>query len=348
MGSGRLWTSAGGGAVSLIAAVVLIGCTTGVKVRLGTRVHLDKLPVTTMEASLPNGPAMAPGETTPLVVKFTDTSGRTWVTEGQGKGKIPWSDLKVTSSLVTASRKGVLRLAHDPRKSDGNIGQVEISVPSHPNLHASLKIPVRYDYPFEAHLDGDDGRSGTDGINGTNGTSGSSGSVGSCDENNKSAGGNGEKGGDGSDGTNGDDGGNGSDASPVKVMITLRAGAHPLLQAVVSAPNQKDRHFLVDPQGGSLLITANGGTGGRGGRGGKGGSGGSGGLGGFGCPSGSNGQNGSNGRDGMDGRNGSSGTGGSITIIYDPAVKPFLQTIKTVNDGGPAPIYQETPVGPLW
>jgi hypothetical protein len=347
MSAGRLWLYAGVGAIGLAAAVALMGCT-AVKVKLGTRVRLDKLPVTTMEASLPMGPAMAPGETTSLVVTLTDTNGKIWVTEGQGKGKILWSDLKVTTSLVIVNKKGVLRLAHDPRKSDGNIGQVEISAPSHPDLHASLGIPVRYDYPFVVHFDGASGVSGTDGINGTDGASGSSGSMGSCDPDNNSAGGDGGKGSDGSDGTNGSDGGNGSNAPPVKVMITLRAGAHPLLQAVVSAPNLKDRHFLVDPQGGSLSINANGGTGGSGGRGGKGGRGGSGGLGGYGCPSGSNGLSGSDGRDGMTGSDGSSGNGGSITIVYDPSVKPYLQIVKTANMGAPTPIYQESPVAPLW
>jgi hypothetical protein len=343
MSTGRLWFSA----IGLTAAVMLTGCT-AVKVKLGMRVRLDKLPVTTMEASLPMGPAMAPGETTSLVVTFTDTSGKVWVTEGKGKGKILWSDLKVTTSLVTINKKGVLRLAHDPRKSDGKIGNVEISAPSHPDLHASLGIPVRYDYPFVVHFDGASGMSGTDGINGTDGTSGSSGSVGSCDPDNNSAGGDGGRGSDGSDGTNGSDGGKGSNASPVKVMITLRVSAHPLLQAVVSAPNRKDRHFLVDPQGGSLSITANGGTGGSGGRGGRGGRGGGGGSGGFGCPSGSNGLSGSDGRDGMTGSDGSSGNGGSITIVYDPSVKPYLQIVKTSNTGASAPIYQESPVAPLW
>jgi hypothetical protein len=131
-------------------------------------------------------------------------------------------------------------------------------------------------------------------------------------------------------------------------MITLRPGATPLLQAVVSAPGRKDRHFLVDPQGGSLTIAANGGSGGSGGSAGKGGKGGAGGSGGFGCPSGSSGMSGSDGQDGMSGSDGRPGSGGAITIVYDPAVKPFLAAIKTSNKGAPAPVYQESPVAPLW
>jgi len=312
------------------------------------RVHLNKLPVTTIEASLPNGPAIAPGESSPLVVTFADASGKEWVTEGKGKGKILWSDLVVTPSVVTVSKKGVLRLARDPRKSDGKTGHVEVTVPSHPDLKATLDIPVRYNIAFVANFNGADGSPGMDGTNGMDGTPGTPGSPGSCDPNDSSAGGNGGDGGNGADGGNGWDGGNGGDAPPVKAMVTLRPGVNPLLQAVVSAPSRKDRHFLVDPQGGSLSIAANGGAGGSGGSGGKGGSGGAGGSGGFGCPSGSNGSSGMDGHDGLAGSDGRSGRAGSITIVYDPTVNPYLAAIKTSNQGAPAPIYQEAPVGPLW
>lgn len=341
-----LWRCVGIGALGF-AALEMTGCT-AVRVTLGMRVHLNKLPVTTIEANMPNGPAIAPGESSPLVVTFTEPGGKVWVTEGKGKGKILWADLTVTTSVVTVNKKGVLSLAHDPRKSDGKTGQVEISVPSHPELHTSLTIPVRYNYPFAANFDGANGSSGTSGMSGSDGLSGSSGSMGSCDPDNSSAGGDGGNGSAGSDGGNGDDGGNGGNAPPVKVMITLRPGANPLLQAVVSAAGRKDRHFLVDPQGGSLTISANGGAGGSGGSGGKGGRGGAGGSGGSGCPSGSSGMSGSDGHDGMSGSDGSPGSAGAITIVYDPAVQPFLAAIKTSNRGAPAPVYQEAPVAPLW
>ena len=328
------------GACALTAAMGLTGCT-AIRVKLGTRVPLDKVPVTTIEASLPNGPAIAPGESSPLVVTFKDTTGKEWVTEGKGKGKILWSDLTVTPSVVTVNKKGVLSLPHDPRKSDGKTAQVEISVPSHPELHASLAIPLRYNIAYAANFDGANGSDGINGTDGTDGMSGSSGSPGSCDPDNNSAGGNGS---DGTNGTDGGDGGNGGDAPPVKVMVTLRPGTQPLLQAVVSAPGRKDRHFLVDPQGGSLTIKAIGGAGGSGGRAGKGGRGGSGGSGGIGCPSGMSGNSGMDGHDGRAGSDGDPGRDGNITIIYDPSAEPYLAAIK----GTPAPKYQEASVAPLW
>lgn len=337
------------GSVGLLAVASVTGLTgcTAVRVKLGLRVHLDKLPVQTIEAKLPKGPAMAPGERSLMVVTFTGTDGKVWVTEGSGKGKVLWSDLTVTASVVTLNKKGVLSLAHDPRKSDGKTGHVEITVPSHPDLKTELDIPLRYNIAFAANFNGADGSSGMDGTNGSDGTTGTGGSVGSCDPNNSTAGGDGGNGSDGSDGGNGGDGGDGGAAPRVQAMIALRPGDHPLLQAVVSAPGRKDRHFLVDPQGGSLSILANGGRGGSGGRGGRGGRGGAGGSGGFGCPNGSDGRSGSDGRDGMAGSDGAPGRSGPITIVYDPAVKPYLGVIKTSNKGAPA-VYQEAPVAPLW
>jgi hypothetical protein len=299
------------------------------------RVHLDKIPVTTIEAELPNGPAVAPGEKVPLVVTFTSSDGKTWVTEGNGHGKVLWSDLAVTPTLVTF-KKGTLALRHDPRASDGKIGHVEITVPSHPDLHASLDIPLRYDYPFQAKYAG---VSGTSGTNGTDGTSGMDGSSGSMDPNNPSAGGDGTDGTDGSDGQNGGDGCNGPD---VQIVVTVRPGDHPLLQAGVNATGHKERFYLIDPQGGSLTISSSGGAGGSGGRGGNGGRGGSGGIG---TPNGSSGRNGSDGHNGMDG---SDGRGGKIAVIYDPQVQPYLAAIRVSSPRGPVATWEEQPVRPLW
>ena len=127
----------------------------------------------------------------------------------------------------------------------------------------------------------------------------------------------------------------------MQVRVTLRTGTHPLLQASVSAAG-KTRQYLVDPQGGALTVKGDGGPGGSGGRGGRGGRGGSGGMG---TPSGSNGSDGSDGRNGFDG---SPGRGGSITVTYDPQVKPYLAAIHLSNKGGPAPVFKEEPVAPLW
>jgi hypothetical protein len=318
----------------VIALVMLSGCT-AIRVKLGMRVYLAKTQVTSMQVKLPNGPAIAPGEKSALVAQFTQPDGKILVTEGQGKGKVLWSDLTVTPSVVTVNKKGVLTLAHDPRVSDGKTAHVTITVPSHPDLHADLDIPITYDYNFISNFSG---APGTDGSSGMDGMAGSSGSNGSIDPNNPSPGGDG---GNGTDGSPGGDGGNGGDAPPVQIRVTLRPGPHPLLQASVSAAGKR-RLYLVDPTGGALTVKANGGPGGSGGRGGRGGAGGSGGSG---TPSGSSGLSGSDGRNGFDG---SPGRAGSITVTYDPQVKPYLTALRLENKGGPAPVFNEAPVAPLW
>ena len=314
--------------------LALSGCT-AVKVKLGLRVRLDKLPVSSMQVTMPNGPAIAPGEKSPLIARFTQPNGKILVTEGAGKGKVLWQDITLTPTVVTADKKGNIILAHDPRKSDGKTGHVAVAVPSHPDLHAEFDVPITYDYNFVANFSGP---AGSDGFNGTDGMAGSSGSSGSMDPNNPSPGGNG---GNGTDGGNGGDGGFGGNGPAVQVRVTLRAGAHPLLQASVSGSG-KTRLYLIDPQGGALNVQDNGGAGGSGGRGGRGGAGG---FGGSGTPSGSNGMSGHDGRAGSDG---SPGVGGSITVTYDPSVQPYLAIIHLSNVGGPKPTFIEAPVAPLW
>ena len=320
--------------LAVASLLALTGCT-AVKVKLGMRIYLAKTSVASIEASLPKGPAIAPGEKLALVVQFTQPDGTVVVTEGKGKGKVLWSDITIMPTVVTADQKGHVTLPRDPRVSDGKVAHVTITVPSHADLHAELDIPITYDYNFISNFSGS---SGSSGLNGSDGLDGASGTMGSSDPNNPSPGGNGSN---GTDGSNGQDGGNGGDAPPVQIRVALRSGAHPLLQVSVSAAG-KQRLYLVDPQGGVLAVTANGGPGGSGGRGGRGGRGGSGGMG---TPNGNNGSDGTSGRNGFDG---SQGRGGSITVTYDPQAKPFLTAIHLSNQGGPATVFKEEPVAPLW
>lgn len=320
--------------LALASLLALSGCA-AVQVKLGMKVYLAKTPITSIEASQPKGPGIGPGQKSPLVVVVTEPDGKVLQTEGVGKGKVMWKDLQVTATIVAVNKKGIVTLPHDPRKSEGKLPQITITVPSHPDIHTELDIPLRYDYNFISNFSGSSGSSGMSGSDGSDGMSGSSGSM---DPDNPSAGGDGSSGGNGSDGS---DGSNGGDAPPVQVQVALRTGSHPLLQASVSAAGHK-RLYLVDTQGGSLTVKAEGGSGGSGGKGGRAGRGGSGGIG---SPSGSSGSDGSSGRDGSDG---SPGRGGSITVTYDPQVKPYLAVIHLSNQGGPKPVFTEEPVAPLW
>ena len=317
-----------------LALLPLCGCTK-IQVLLHARVDLPKTPLSIIEVSLPKDPGIAPGEKNPLVVIFQQPDGKVLVTSGIGKGKVMWKDITVTPSVVTVSKKGVLLLDRDPRKSDGKTAHVDITVPSHPDLHAALDIPLRYDYPFVASYAG---TSGMNGSNGQDGSNGSNGTDGSTDPDHPSAGGNGGDGGNGTDGSNGTDGGNGP---ALTILLTLRNGPHPLLQASVTAQgSKKSRYYLVDPNGGTLTVSSSGGSGGSGGKGGRGGSGGSGGNG---IPPGLSGRNGNSGNDG---HSGSDGSPGPITIHYDPSAKPYLSALHLGRASNSS--FNEESVPPLW
>ena len=317
--------------MSSLLTLALCGCSK-LEVKLGTRVEIAKLPVNSMDAHLVGDPGVAPGEKTPLIVTFSEPDGTVLSTEGAGKGKVLWKDLSISATLVSVSKKGVVSLRHDPRVSDGKMGHVSITVPSHPGLHADLDVPVRYDYAFVASYSG---RDGVAGIDGTNGSDGSPGGMGSIDPDNPSAGGDGGNGSDGSDGQNG---GDGSDGPNVQVMLRLRSQTPALLQASVAASGSRQRFYLVDPNGGSLTVSSSGGSGGAAGKGGRGGSGGSGGAG---IPPGNSGMSGN---DGHDGSAGSDGRPGRITVTYDPAAKAFLSALH-VPAGA---TMQEASVPALW
>ena len=322
-------------AVCLAACLIaLTGCTK-LQVKLGWKIYLEKIPVKSIEASLPQGPAIAPGQKSPLVVTVLQPDGKTLQTEGKGQGKVMWKDLNVTAEVVTVNQKGVVTLAKDPRVSDGKVGHIVVTVPSHPDQRAELDIPFRYDVKYEANFSGS---SGTPGMAGADGTDGISGSPGSIDPNNPSRGGDG---GNGTDGSNGGNGGSGGDAPPVDVRMTIQPGSHPLLQVSVAAKG-KQRLYLVDPQGGSVTVRADGGSGGSAGKGGRGGRGG---MGGTGTPNGNNGRDGS---DGHDGWAGSSGRGGLITVTYDPQAKPFLGALHLSSQSGPSPVMKQETVAALW
>jgi hypothetical protein len=305
------------------------------KVKLGMRVYLDKIPLSSIQARLATPQGIAPGQRVPLVAQLTEPDGTVLLTEGQGQGKVMWKDLDISASVVTVYQNGIVSLPRDPRVSEGKLPHVTITVPSHPGIRTDFDISIRYDYHFASDFSGSSGSSGMDGRAGMDGTSGSMGSI---DPNNPSPGGDGSS---GSNGSDGDNGGAGGDAPPVQVRVTLKSGSPSLLQLSVSALGQQNL-FLVDPQGGSLTVKADGGPGGSGGRGGRGGRGGSGGIG---TP---NGRSGSDGLSGHDGRTGWPGKGGSITVTYDPQVKPFLNVIHLSNQGGPPPVFKEEPVAPLW
>jgi len=316
-----------------LVLLVLTGC---------VQVELYKLPVTSVKAMQPEGPGIAPGASSPIAVVATTKDGKEYVTKGRGMNGVPWSDYSIEANVVKLDGKGNVTLPSDPRESQGRLPHLRITGVGHPDIHADLDIPVRYDWNFQADFSGQDGFRGSDGRDGLSGSDGSSGST---DLEHPSSGGNGS---DGGDGSNGDDGGTGGHGSDVHIWVALKNDGTPLLQVKVAGAG-REQLFLVNPQGGSLLVKSNGGDGGPGGHGGRGGRGG---RGGSGWPSGNSGMDGGSGRDGGTGWG---GTGGSITVLYDPQAKPYLGALRFMNRGGglsgkngPLPELREETVEALW
>jgi hypothetical protein len=267
------------------------------------------------------------------VIVATTTDGKELVTVGPGHGKVVFDSFTFESTVVQVSTKGVVSLSADPRVSEGKLPHIRITAIGHPDVVADLDVPVRYDFDFKADFSGKAGTNGADGWPGTGGSDG-------VDYTGKTSGG---PGGDGSRGYDGKNGGDGEAGKTVHVWLTLKTGPHPFLQARV-ASDTDEKLFLIDPNGGSLEVDANGGAGGAGGEGGAGGKGGAAGQGYI---------AGADGPPGNPGRPGRGGAAGTIVVSVDPQAKPFLDKLRLSNhDGnggtGDAPEIRVEPVSAIW
>jgi hypothetical protein len=318
------------------------------------RVRLDTVPVTAISAAIVNASnasqvnALGPGQSARLVITAASEDGKQFVTTGAGHGKVAFDNYTITASIVHVSTSGKVTMPVDPRVSDGQAGQLHIVTVAHPDVTTDLVVPVRYDIAFTADFSGQNGTDGLDGMDGLDGSSGQDGAPPTVDPTTGAAGlaGPGERGSDGGNGTDGSNGGDGAPGQAVHVWMRLVPGPRPLLQ-VKAAGVLKTQLFLVDPNGGSLKVVANGGQGGRGGRGGRGGHGGQGGSG---FPPGSNGWDG---RPGMDGTAGFGGRAGTITVSVDPEAQRYLNCLTLINrsgsgQAGAPPSIHEEPVPTLW
>ena len=86
--------------VPVAAMVALTGCA-AIQVKLGMKVYLNKIPITSIQAKQGDGNGMAPGEKSPLIVTVTKPDGTAITT----RDKVLWKDLAVAPSIVNASKK---------------------------------------------------------------------------------------------------------------------------------------------------------------------------------------------------------------------------------------------------
>ncbi len=185
-----------------------------------------------------------------------------------------------------------------------------------PELKSELILHLDYKGGMLADFSGTPGKAGRNGQSGQRGDNGSS-STSPRD------------GGNGGQGGNGGDGGQGQDIEVFAKMKPDPILKKDLLEVrVKSKTTGVEQIYLVDPDGGKLNVSADGGAGGSGGAGGYGG------------PGGSNSYSktsGNGGNAGFAGNGGNGAKGGSITVYLDPSADKLpAGTLTYSNEGGAA------------
>ncbi len=286
------------------------------------------------EMTVASDPAalVAPGGSFRVGATVILDDGKEMKTKGLNDGKVRWGNfiVKVTGGSFN---DGDVNIYSDPRKVPGYKITVVIKPVTDSSIIKTIELPLTFKANYNASFNGRDGDMGKNGDKGEQGRTGSNDSKGS-----------GGRGTDGRDGQTGGNGGRGEPGQAVDVYLTAfkdATGKTMLKVYAKSRSTDKERFFIVDPEGGSVTINARGGKGGNGGRGGDGGAGGGGGTGHqYGGSagtdsrygSGGDGGNGGYGADGGDG--GEGGSGGTITIFVDPSAASYVGTIKYDVSGG--------------
>ncbi|MEO5642719.1 MAG: hypothetical protein ABIQ40_18440 [Bacteroidia bacterium] len=188
---------------------------------------------------------------------------------------------------------------------------------NNPEVKNELIIKLNYKGTTVANFDGESGSRGKQGASGRNGAN----AVTSSDQAGQAG-----------MGGMGGQGGNGVAGQDIEVSVKLQFDEglkKEMLYALVkSKTTGKQQLFLVDPDGGKLIVSANGGRGGEGGEGGQGGKGGD----------DTYRQFSTNGGPGGQGGNGGNGAnGGTITVYMDPSTDKLSSgTLTFSNEGGAA------------
>lgn len=228
---------------------------------------------------------------------------------------IEWDRFSVEVEGGTFSN-GKVVVSSNPADINNYQVKVKAYMTKNPELRHELILNLDFKGAMLADFSGVAGKPGRSGQSGQRGDNGSS-------STSPRDGGNGGQGGNGSDGGQGQD---------IEVFVKMKAD--PILKKdllevrVKSKTTDADQIYFVDPAGGKLTISADGGAGGNGGSGGYGG------------PGGSNSYSktsGNGGNAGFAGNGGNGARGGSITVYIDPSAdKLATGTLSYSNEGGAA------------
>lgn len=285
------------------------------------RQKLKKLEVSALSLTvLDGGTTFCAGAPTVLKVSATLADGQVLDTSGREGLRI--RDFTFHSPTAQIDAKGVMYVENTGLELLNTTIRVEAGSKRTDHvataaLRPGFGCPIHLDYSGGAQQPGasirPDGGPGW-GLTGASGAAGSPGEDGDTSEGGGHGGGGGR-------------GGPGPDAHSLQLDVGSIAASDgtPLALVVISGPTVPVRSVLLDPpRGGTLHVSAGGGTGGPGGSGGAGGDGGDG------DPDAAAGGDGGDGGDG--GTGGPGGSGGQVVVRYDER-QPALAQLVTVSVG---------------
>jgi hypothetical protein len=271
-----------------------------------------------LEIKYPETPNIALGQKIPIgIVAMTD-KGKEFKTPGflaPGLLKTAeWADFTIAVTGGTFS-EGAVTISSNLSEIKNYEVKITASSVKNPEVKTELIIKLNFKGTTVAAFDGVYGKGGRQGAMGAKGPN----AVTSSDQ--AGAAGMGGPGG---------QGGNGGPGQNIEVYAKLqfdaRLNKEMLYVLVKSKTSGQQQLFLVDPDGGKIIVTANGGEGGSGGYGGQGGAGGDDTY----RTSSTNG-----GQGGSGGNGGNGGDGGTIVAFMDPGTdKLGADVIKFSNEGG--------------
>jgi hypothetical protein len=226
---------------------------------------------------------------------------------------VQWDQFKIEVEGGTFA-DGKVTVNSNPASIKNHEVKIKASTIKNAEIKSELVLKLNYKGNVVADFSGTPGKQGQMGQSGIRGNNGSGSS-------NCSAGTNGGQGG------NGGNGGTGQDIEAFVKMKFDEVLKKDMLQVLVkSKTTGKEQVYIVDPDGGKITVSADGGKGGAGGSGGYGG------------PGGSDTYKkvGANGGDGGNGGNGGiGGNGGTITAYIDPSAEKLVGTVVIFsNEGG--------------
>ena len=265
-------------------------------------------------------PGIAPGQRIAIGIIAKTTKDKEYRTPGfpeDGSFRtIEWNRFKVeVEGGIFAD--GKVMISSNPSEIKNHQVKIKASFLKNPEIASELVLEIDYKGETFADFSGTPGKYGQSGQNGVRGNN----AVTSSDR--CSSGGNGGQGG------NGGDGGQGQDLEVYAKMKYNEELKKELLEVrVKSLTTNKEQMYWVDPNGGSIKISADGGIGGAGGSGGAGGAGGN---------DTYSKTSGSGGYGGSGGNGGNGAKGGSITVYMDPSTNKLPNgVILFSNEGGAA------------